>query len=153
MRSWRAAYRGVLSDQLLDGLSTAERTTAWQQLLLETGERQLVLVGEFPGGDLAGFCSIASPGRDEDADQGTAELGALYVDPDKWRVGVGSAILAAALADLGERGWRDVALWVLPENKGALAFYARFGFEVEKGVERREERSGKRVIRLRLWVP
>lgn len=62
-------------------------------------------------------------------------------------------MLAAALSELGEKGRRDVILWVLPENHAALAFYERFGFEVEEGVEKREERSGRPVIRLRASLP
>ena len=50
---------------------------------------------------------------------------------------------------LDKRGWRDVVLWVLPENHAALAFYDRFGFVIEEGLEKREERSGRPVIRLR----
>jgi hypothetical protein len=58
-------------------------------------------------------------------------------------------MLTFALRELGERGWRSAILWVLPENRAALAFYTRFGFEVEQGIEKREERSGRPVIRLR----
>jgi ribosomal protein S18 acetylase RimI-like enzyme len=92
---------------------------------------------------------VATPSRDVDVDEPTAEVGALYVDPGHWRQGAGSALLTAALDELSEAGWRDVILWVLAENSAALAFYARFGFEVETGVEKLEERSGRPVIRLR----
>lgn len=78
---------------------------------------------------------------------------ALYIDPDHWRQGAGGALLTAALQELDRRRFRDVILWVLPENRAALAFYARFGFEVEDGVERLEERSGRPVIRLRASLP
>lgn len=148
VRSWQAAYRDVLSDELLDGLSVSEREESWRALLREREDRWLTLVAE-RGGDLAGFCSVATPSRNEEARAATAEIGALYVDPDHWRKGAGSALLGVTLEELDELGWRDVILWVLPENKMALAFYARFGFEVEGGVEKREERSGRRVIRLR----
>lgn len=100
-------------------------------------------------GDLTGFCSIATPSRDEDADALTAEVGALYVDPGHWRQGVGRAMLTAALEELDRRSFRNVILWVLLENHAALAFYERFGFTIEEGVEKREERSGRPVIRLR----
>lgn len=58
-----------------------------------------------------------------------------------------------AFEKLTERGWREVVLWVLPENRRALAFYARYGFTIEEGVEKREERSGRPVIRLRASLP
>ena len=151
VRSWQAAYRGVLPDELLDGLSVSEREGSWRALLSENEDRWLTLVAE-RGGDLAGFCSVATPSRDPDADGRTAEVGALYVDPDHWRQGAGGAMLTTALEELDRRRFRDMILWVLPENRAALAFYARFGFEIEKGVEKREERSGRPVIRLRAVV-
>lgn len=139
----------MLSDALLDGLSVPEREQSWAALLGDCGERWLTLVAEEGDAGITGFCSLATPSRDEGADERTAEIGALYIDPDHWREGVGSALLSAALAELSERGWRDVVLWVLPENRRALAFYDRFGFAIEPGVEKVEERSGRPVIRLR----
>lgn len=65
---------------------------------------------------------------------------------------MGSALLSAALAELSQKGWRDAVLWVLPENRPALAFYERFGFVVEQGIEKIEERSGRPVIRLRVGL-
>jgi GrpB-like predicted nucleotidyltransferase (UPF0157 family)/ribosomal protein S18 acetylase RimI-like enzyme len=149
VRSWQAAYRGILPDSLLDGLSVSEREQSWSELLANGDDRWLTLVAEDSGGGLMGFCSVATPSRDEGAGEKTAEIGAIYVDPDRWRGGAGSAMLTAALKELGENGWCDVILWVLPENQAALAFYDRFGFVVEHGVQKREERSGWPVIRLR----
>lgn len=149
VRSWRAAYRGILPDELLDGLSVSERAASWRALLDGGEEDWLVLVAESGDGELAGFCSVATPSRDPGADQATAELGALYIDPGRWRRGVGTTLLTAALEELSGVGLRDVVLWVLPENRTARAFYERFGFKLEEGVEKREERSGRPVIRLR----
>jgi GrpB-like predicted nucleotidyltransferase (UPF0157 family)/ribosomal protein S18 acetylase RimI-like enzyme len=145
VRSWRAAYRGLLPDALLDALSVAEREVHWQAILGgRSDERLTVVAGD---GALAGFCSAATS-RDGKVEKG--EIGALYVDPGSWRRGVGTALLTSVLQGLGERGCRDAILWVLPENHGALAFYDRFGFVVENGVRRVEERSSRPVIRLRL---
>ena len=149
VRSWHAAYRGILPDSLLDELSVPERERNWSALLSDDNDRWLTLVAEDSGGNLTGFCSVETPSRDEGVGEKTAELGAIYVDPRRWREGTGSAILSAALEELGESGWRDVILWVLPENQAALSFYDHFGFVVEHGIEKREERSGRPVIRLR----
>jgi ribosomal protein S18 acetylase RimI-like enzyme len=149
VRSWQAAYRGVLPDELLDGLPAEERAQSWCELLSNGGDHWLTLVATRQGDKLAGFCSVATPSRDPDAGEATAEVGALYVDPDHWREGAGSALMKATLEELARLGWREVVLWVLPENQPALAFYDRFGFAVEEGVEKREERSGRTVVRLR----
>jgi GrpB-like predicted nucleotidyltransferase (UPF0157 family)/ribosomal protein S18 acetylase RimI-like enzyme len=149
VRSWQAAYRGILSDSLLEGLSVREREQSWRALLGEGGERWLTLVAEGPDAGVTGFCSVATPSRDEGAGEGTAEIGAFYVAPDHWREGVGHALISTALAELSAQGWREATLWVLPENRSALAFYDRFGFAAEPGVEKREEGSGRPVVRLR----
>lgn len=149
VRSWRAAYRGILPDELLDGLSASERARSWRALLAEGGGRWLTLVAEHDSGDLVGFCSVATPSRDDDAGEKTAEVGALYVDPDHWRQGAGGALLVSTLEELERLGWRDAILWALPENHAAIAFYGRFGFELEEGAGKIEERSGRTVIRLR----
>lgn len=148
VRSWQAAYRGILPDSLLDNLSVSGREQSWRALL-SGGNSWLTLVAEGPDDTLTGFCSVATPSRDEGVGEATVEIGAFYVDPDHWRRGIGAAMLSTALAELSEKGWRDAILWVLPENRRAIAFYERFGFVVEPGVEKREERSGHRVIRLR----
>lgn len=148
VRPWQSAYRGTLPDDLLDGLSVSDRVQSWHELLGDSEDRWLTYVADRDGKQLLGFCSVATPARDVESDS-TAEIAALYVDPDHWRQGVGSALLGAVLAELAERGWHDVILWVLPENQAAIAFYNRFDFQVEEGVEKREERSGRLVIQLR----
>jgi RimJ/RimL family protein N-acetyltransferase len=152
VRSWQAAYRGVLPDELLDSLSAPERERSWREILRGSDERWLTLVAERGRGDLLGFCSVAAPSRDAPPDEATAEVGALYVDPEHWRQGAGGAMLTVALQELKLLGFEAAILWVLPENHAALAFYERFGFEVEPGVEKREERSGGVVIRLRVGI-
>lgn len=150
--SWQAAYRGILPDPLLDDLSVSEREQSWRALWAGRDDRELTLVAEDADGCVIGFCSVATPSRDEGVGDATAEIAALSVDPEHWREGTGSTILSTALGELGEQGCRDVVLWVLPENRVALAFYERFGFLVEPGIEKREERSGRPVIRLRLGL-
>ncbi|MFL5900111.1 MAG: GNAT family N-acetyltransferase [Solirubrobacterales bacterium] len=152
VRSWQAAYRGILADDLLDSLSVAERGDSWRALLDDTEHHWLNLVAEDGSGELAGFCAVTTPSRDAKKDELLAEVGALYVDPDRWREGTGAAMLMAAFEELKERGWQEVVLWVLPENRRALAFYSRFGFTVEEGVKKCEERSGRPVIRLRAQI-
>lgn len=148
VRSWQAAYRDTLPGPLLDNLSVSEREESWR-VLLNSGERRFTLVAETPGAGITGFCSVAVPSGGEATGEDTAEVGALYVDPEHWRRGAGAALLSAALDVLREEGRHDVVLWVLPQNESALAFYRRFGFAVEPGVEKVEERSGHPVIRLR----
>ena len=151
VRSWRAAYRSILPSALLEGLSVTEREGSWRPIVRGGGEAWLTLVAERDK-QLLGFCSVATPSQDPSAGERTAEVGALYVDPGSWRKGAGRAMMSVALKDLREQGLREVFLWVLPENLAALDFYRRLGFELQPGVEKREERSGHQVIQLRMGL-
>jgi GNAT superfamily N-acetyltransferase len=148
VRAWRAAFRGLVPDEVLDGLSVADRERDWRTVLSAVG-RSFTFVGIGDEQRVEGFCTVAAPGTDEDAGEHTAEVVATYVDPQRWRAGIGSAVLEAALSELGERGWQDATLWVLARNDQARAFYANFGFEPD-GAETKHDWSGEEVaVRLR----
>lgn len=126
--AWRAAYRGLLPDDLLDRLSVDERKRSWAELLSDNGS-SFTLVATDDEGRVEGFCMAATPSRDADANDATAEIAATYVVPERWRAGVGRVLLWAALAQLRADGYREATLWVFSENEQALSFYRRFGFE------------------------
>ena len=51
----------------------------------------------------------------------------LYVHPDRWRRGIGTQLLGAALAESGDR---EVRLWTFQANARALGFYRAHGFRI-----------------------
>lgn len=147
VRSWQVAYRGLVPDAVLDGLSVQQREAVWRQLLSGGGEPTFTLVAE-RGCDVAGFCSVAAPSRDDDARDRTCEVAAVYVEPDAWRTGIGRALLNTALHEVRGDGWNEATLWVLAENDAARAFYDSFGFTLD-GAAKRRERTGQPEVRLR----
>lgn len=146
MRSWQVAYRAVVPDAILEGLSVEQRQRTWRQLL---GDRHgtFTLVAE-RGAELVGFCSMAIPGRDDDAGEATCEVAAIYVEPTVWRAGIGNALLDRALRTAQDAGWCEVTLWVFAANTIARAFYEGFGFAPD-GAEMNHQQSGQTEIRLR----
>lgn len=145
VRTWQVAYRGLLPDEVLDGLSVTEREKMWRDAL--TGKQSPAVYVAVEGEIVVGFCAVAAPSREIDADEAAAELGAIYVDSDHWRRGIGRALMDASLRDLRADGWRWVTLWVLAENRQARDFYAQFGFEPD-GAEMTHEHSGAKEVRL-----
>jgi GNAT superfamily N-acetyltransferase len=142
--AWQRAYRGLMPQALLDELSVDQRERMWDgHLADDSGPATFVAVVD---GAIAGFCSIAVPARDADSSATTGEIAALYVDPARWRSGVGTALMARALDEL--RACEDVTLWVLAGNEPALAFYARFGFAPDGRIARGET-SGQDELRMR----
>ncbi len=146
VRAWRAAYRGLVHDAVLDSLSVAEREQMWNGLVPSRDDAHVTIVTEIEG-EVVGFCSVAAPSRDADAPEGTAEIPAIYVEPDRRRGGIGAALLDAALVALEAAGWRQVTLWVVATNANARAFSARFGF-VPDGASQAVEDLGASLDRL-----
>jgi len=150
VRAWQVAYRGLMPDDVLDGLSVERREEMWQQAL--TGEDSPGVYVAVTDGAVVGFCAVAAPSRDDDAEDGVGEIAAIYVEPDVWRTGAGRALMDVALEDLRADGWQWVTLWVLAENQPARDFYSRYGFEPD-GAEMTHEGSGEKEVRLRGVVP
>lgn len=128
--AWRAAYRGIVPDAELDGLSVAERAGWWAGLLAEPAGDGFTLVA-VSGEAVDGFCSIAAPSRDADREPGEAEVAALYVDPAGWRGGTGRTLLEHAAGRLAAGPWRTLGLWVYRDNAAGRAFYRALGFRAD----------------------
>ena len=119
IRSWQVAYRNLIPDEFLDGLSPEDRARRYDFATLDPLKPRTILAVE--DGSILGFATT-SPSRDTDlADYG--ELCALYVDPPHWARGIGAALIAAARARLAEMGFRNALLWVLAGNDRAERFY------------------------------
>jgi RimJ/RimL family protein N-acetyltransferase len=122
VESWRAAYVGLLPPTVLDGLSIAQRTRHWRQVLEEmTGDR--VVVAD-RAGDLLGFAHVG-PALDADAGPSTGQLGTLYLRSDAWGTGLGRQVHDAGLERLTEAGYDRAVVWMLSTNTRAARFYER----------------------------
>ena len=132
--AWRAAYRGQMPDEYLASLQVAERERMWSGVLSRPAPAKLV-VNE----PLTAFCYYG-PSRDGEAD--LAEIYALYVQPDAWRQGAGRLLCEHAHADVRQREFPAVMLWVLTTNTGARNFYERIGYAPD-GAERTNTRLTK----------
>jgi len=119
IRSWRAAYKGLLPDDYLNGLRPEDR--AQRYTFGSPDQRQPFTIVSTEKALISGFATIA-PARDADLpDYG--ELCALYVDPEHWSRGIGAALVTAARDLLYDRGFRNAALWVMVNNTRAERFY------------------------------
>lgn len=119
VRSWQAAYRGVLPHEFLDGLSTDSSTRTWSRVLAAPGT---VTVATIDGGEIVGFVNHVSS-RDEDAAADIGEITTIYVAPEWFGHGYGRALMEAALSALRVAGYRAATLWVLDVNDRARRFY------------------------------
>ncbi|WP_102191442.1 GNAT family N-acetyltransferase [Microbacterium aurantiacum] len=139
VRSWQAAYRGLIDQKILDGLSIADRAEAWRGFVVEPLPTTLALLVAVRDGTVVGWTSFGS-GRDEDG-SADGEIYGIYADPAAWSTGVGQALLAAAEERIANAGHSRAYLWVLDGNERADSFYGRQGW-VADGVTKIEERPG-----------
>ncbi|MFR9794325.1 N-acetyltransferase family protein [Streptomyces sp. MS06] len=143
---WRAAYRGLMPQPFLDGLSVARDAERHRERLRRGDGSVLNLVAE-QGGELAGW-ACHGPYRDGGSRTGDAELYALYVDPDRWGTGVGRALLEESVRRCSAAGRPRMLLWVLRDNTRARRFYERAGFRPD-GAEEPFEAGGVPVPEVR----
>jgi ribosomal protein S18 acetylase RimI-like enzyme len=108
-----------MSDDFLNGLSVDRRAEYWLKIIAENPAD--VAVSEAAAG-VVGFVAIASA-RDNDAERGTGELTAIYLDPPSWRQGFGRDLMNWSMESARSRHWRKMTLWVLKENIQARSFY------------------------------
>jgi ribosomal protein S18 acetylase RimI-like enzyme len=146
VRSWQAAYRGLVPESFLRSLSIEHREATWRELL-ENRTSDVWVAGE-EGGMLGWICVGKS--RDPDVDATTAELWAIYVDPNRWRRGVGHALWSRAAEHLRASEFSRVTVWVLKENAEALRFYGSIGFVADPGHEKTIELGGAELVEIRL---
>jgi RimJ/RimL family protein N-acetyltransferase len=146
--SWRTAYRGLLPQALLDGLSVERRTAQWQRDI-DSGNFG-VHVATDPAGHVGGF--IATGGsRDDDATETVGELIAVYLRPQLWSLGIGGRLHAAGVADLASR-FAQATLWVLDGNARSRAFYERQGWQPD-GTVKRDTIGDAEVVEVRYRRP
>jgi len=124
---WQAAYRGILPDDFLAGLSVDARVHAWRMALGgDAGLASPAWVAERDG-CVVGYTSTGPP-RDGDVPLPSAEVYAVYVRPSAWRAGVGRALLGVAVAEWSSRHTEMMVLWVLEGNARARRFYEAMGW-------------------------
>jgi ribosomal protein S18 acetylase RimI-like enzyme len=121
---WRAAYPGLVSAEVLAGLDEDADTATFEARIGTEPEVRLLVAGR--GATVEGFCTYG-PDRD-DTTPGLAEIYAIYVDPNAWAAGIGTALMRSTLADLTGRGSQEVRVWALRGNTRAGEFYVRRGF-------------------------
>ena len=135
-QTWREAYDDLLPADFQETM-TLEKCRFFSQ---KYPENTLIAMD---GKKVVGFISYGNF-RDETIQAG--EIIALYVLKDYYGKGVSKQLMHAAFVALDQ--FSEIYLWVLKDNKRAIAFYQKMGFTVD-GPEKILE-LGKSVKELRM---
>jgi GNAT superfamily N-acetyltransferase len=144
--AWTEGFRGIVPERV-------DPRTAWrpariaERLAGEASDGSEILAAEV-GGEVRGLV-LHGPSRDRRAAPGEGEIVALYVHPDNWRGGIGSALVEAALDALAAAGHSEAIVWTLAESPRNLAFYESLGFARDGGTQRRPSFGSPLEVRFR----
>jgi ribosomal protein S18 acetylase RimI-like enzyme len=132
-----------MPDEFLDGLDVEERANMWRELTQNPDK--IIFVAEDRESNIVGFSALGAS-RDADANPKTAEVSAIYVNPEQWGKGIGRALLAASLDRVQKCEFDEITLWVLEANRRARDFYQSFGF-TEDGTTKADDQGQGFVAR------
>jgi GNAT superfamily N-acetyltransferase len=145
--SWRAAYQHIMPDTYLDGLSVEEKAASWAaRIAREQWRGKRTLVAEDPALGVIGYATV---GPDPGSDDGMLLL--MYVLPDRWRIGIGRALMQAAADALRMLGYKRAVLSVLEANERARRFYESEGWAPD-GTSRSDDYGGARLVALQYAI-
>jgi GNAT superfamily N-acetyltransferase len=132
VEGWRAAYRGILTDDYLDAMRPGDRLERMEQRLgapppdtMLLAEDDNLFVGAY-----AGLAEVLDP-SDEHPHLPTGELAALYADPAVQGTGAGSSVHRAGIEYLAEQGFKHAVVWVFERNARSRKFYEDRGWDCD----------------------
>jgi ribosomal protein S18 acetylase RimI-like enzyme len=149
VRSWRAAYRGIVPDAFLEDLAEDAWLERWTERLAATAGDGIHRLVSTDGRDGPPRAVAACGPASASAAEPTGQLYVLYADPPWWGRGHGSALLRRVHELLAADGHRAAVLWVAAANDRSIAFYERHGW-AKDGATQREEVAGATFDEVRL---
>ena len=117
---WQVSYRNLLSEEVRSAMTQERAYELWSPTTQNDRETLIAEIESDPVG-------MARIGSDPDFPN-RGHLFSLYIHPEDAGKGFGKALLTAALAELKERNFIEISLWVFQENLGARGIYEKMGF-------------------------
>ena len=149
VESWNVAYRGIMPDDVIARTDLAYRTAFWAERIADQ-EWPVYLIEE--QGEAVAFCQMI-PTKDSDDDATRVwHITSLHVLPRLRGRGYGHKLIEHVCAEFQRRGFAEVTLWVLEENRNARDFYETHGFHLDGGA-RRYPHTQVPEVRYRVKLP
>ena len=125
VESWQSTYAGILPDEVLLNLDSAQHEARWWRHVLGRFRRNhFVYVAETAAGELAGFAS-AGPSRHPSLPY-KAEVYTIYLRDEFHGIGAGRQLFASVVAAVQEARGPSVIVWCLSGNPSRY-FYEAMG--------------------------
>lgn len=130
VESWKVAYRGIMPDDVIARTDLTYRTAFWAERIAD--ENWPVFLLEENGEPVA-FCQMIATRDADDDPTRVGHITSLHVLPHLRGKGYGHQLIAHVFAEFRRRGFGEVTLWVLEENRNARDFYEKCGFAADGG--------------------
>ena len=129
--SWKAAFKQIIPDELLEKCTDVERATAMYKRLLQEkkGNGYILSVDEKP------HCIAWWDATREKNMPGYAEIICIHSLKERWKQGYGSKMMDRMLSDIASAGYSKIMLWVFEENERARKFYEAKGFHATDKIQ------------------
>jgi ribosomal protein S18 acetylase RimI-like enzyme len=134
--AWQQAYRGIVPGAYLAAMDPRDPARIQRRRDQLASQWRVTPSVEFvaadESGEILGFVTVGRY-RDEKhpLDDGSGQIHAIYVNPERWHRGVGATLLSTAVEALHRHGFDPIRLWVLTDNSAARRFYERHGFRLD----------------------
>lgn len=143
--SWQYAYRDLLPQEFLAGLSVVQREAMWATSLVK--KEPSLLVAEV-NNKVVGF-SAFGPCRDDGSHPTDYEIWAIYLAPSHWSTGIGRQSWLRSREAMVGQGATRISLWAIVGNQRAARFYTAAGFRPESRSSKPFELGGVQLQEIR----
>ena len=145
--AWREGFRGIVPEEVdPERPWRAERIA--ERLRGANRDGSELLAAEVDG-EIRGLVLIG-PHREAGVPRHEGEIIALYVHPERWRQGVGRALVDGGLRRLAQWGYSEAVVWTLAESPRNLAFYEALRFRRDGATQRRPSFGSPLEVRFRI---
>jgi N-acetylglutamate synthase-like GNAT family acetyltransferase len=127
--SWRAAYGDFMPPKQMAWISEVRETRRANDLIRNPETPYLVAEDDDA---IVGFLVYGPPGDDCDP-RSTRQIYTFFVDPQRYRRGIGTQLLTAMEAEISVP---EITVWVMTQGVHGPRFFARSGFEREHQTEK-----------------
>jgi ribosomal protein S18 acetylase RimI-like enzyme len=145
--SWAAGYESFLDQRVRERVHETWHDAESLARAIESPDRTTIVATQDQ--TVVGYLAAWRPDPTAEPDLGV--VGLLYVDPDHWGIGIGSALWDRGLTALRERGAERVSVRVFAENDLGRSFYEKNGLELTGHIQ--EDLFGQSVETVEYQTP
>jgi ribosomal protein S18 acetylase RimI-like enzyme len=117
--SWQVTYKGIMPDEFLKTLEIEKMA----EYLKELFKNPKINTYVYEENEILGFITFAKSEEDENI----GEIYAIYLRPDKKRMGIGSKLFNYAKGLLKEKGYDKMIIWCAKGNSPSIIVYDKMG--------------------------